>query len=623
MAAGQHTLLQRLRRASLPRDGGGMTDGKLLESYLDRRDEAAFEALVRRHGPMVLGVCRRLLRSHHDAEDAFQATFLVLVRRAASVVPREKVGNWLYGVAYRTALEARTRAARRRAREGEVGAMSDRQFPRDDAWAELRALLDKELSQLPENYRAAVVLCELEGKTVREAAGQLGLPQGTLASQLSRGRALLAKRLSRRGLAPGAGALAAALPVVAAPVSVPAPLMISTLEAAAVAGLVSPWAAELTERVVRVMLLNELKTVMAVLLLVVALAAGALAYATGGTEPAGGGRQSNSIPRAQNAGASARQSWKSVATIGWYVPGGVAFIGDGKTLASGGTGEQTTQVTLWDLAGKKEKVSFVSERQTVGLYCLAVSPGGKLLAWGDAQGTVSLWDVAAGKELAALQRHQGAVRCVAFSADGKTMASGGEDRTVRLWDVAEKKERAALEGHEGSVNAAAFSPDGKTLATEGSDNMIKLWDVAEGKARATLKGHTARVTAAAYSRDGKTLATGGADGTVRLWDPEGGKERTRLKGQTGRADAVAFTPDGKSVAATGYEKGKDKQITGIVRIWDAATGEERAVLRADMGIPTALAFSPDGKRLAVGGFTSRADPVVSNNGTLEVWQLER
>src|SRR5437868_3363118 len=128
-------LVQHLRTAALARDQAGLTDGQLLECFLSRRDEAAVTALVRRHGPMVWGVCRRLLRSHHDAEDAFQATFLVLVRKAASVSPREKVANWLYGVAYQTALEARTRAARRRAREGEASEMSDRQFPRDEAWA--------------------------------------------------------------------------------------------------------------------------------------------------------------------------------------------------------------------------------------------------------------------------------------------------------------------------------------------------------------------------------------------------------------------------------------------------------------------------------------------------------
>src|SRR5215475_10994473 len=128
------TLAQHLRTALRAPDGAGLTDGQLLACYLERRDEAAFAALVRRHGPMVWGVCRRVLRGHHDAEDAFQATFLVLVRRAGAVVPRELVGNWLYGVAYQTALKARATAARRRTRERQVTDMPEPAVREQDLW---------------------------------------------------------------------------------------------------------------------------------------------------------------------------------------------------------------------------------------------------------------------------------------------------------------------------------------------------------------------------------------------------------------------------------------------------------------------------------------------------------
>src|SRR5262249_40853037 len=148
--------------------------------FLERRDEAALAALVKRHGPMVWGVCRRLL-SHHDAEDAFQATFLVLVRKAASVVPRRMVGNWLYGVAHHTALQARRTAARRKARERQVTEMPEPAVTDQDLWRDLRPLLDEALSRLPDKYRAVIVLCDLEGKTRRETAGQLGVPEGTVA----------------------------------------------------------------------------------------------------------------------------------------------------------------------------------------------------------------------------------------------------------------------------------------------------------------------------------------------------------------------------------------------------------------------------------------------------------
>ncbi len=153
-------LIQHLSRGALGLDGD-VTDGQLLGRFLARRDEAAFEALLRRHGPMVLGVCRRVLGNSHDADDAFQATFLVLVRKAATVRPASAVGNWLYGVAYRTALEARSAAARRRRKEREVADMA-RGRPADDDRGELRRLLDQELSRLPDKYRTPIILCDLE-----------------------------------------------------------------------------------------------------------------------------------------------------------------------------------------------------------------------------------------------------------------------------------------------------------------------------------------------------------------------------------------------------------------------------------------------------------------------------
>src|SRR5438309_6532848 len=155
------SVLEHLRRAALLRDGVGLGDGELLGSFIERHDEAALAVLVRRHGPMVWGVCRRLL-SHHDAEDAFQATFIVLVRKAASIRSKEMVGNWLYGVAHQTALLARRTAARRRAREVQVTEMPDIEAVQQDQWSELRPLLDEELSRLPDIYRAVVVLCDLE-----------------------------------------------------------------------------------------------------------------------------------------------------------------------------------------------------------------------------------------------------------------------------------------------------------------------------------------------------------------------------------------------------------------------------------------------------------------------------
>src|SRR5262249_42030389 len=152
-------VMQHLR--TILRDGVGLTDGKLLEDYISRRDEAAFAALVRRHGPMVWGVCRRVLRSHHDAEDAFQATFLVLVRKAASITSRELLANWLCGVARQTALKARGSVAKRKRRERRGPEMLEPAAIRQDQWHDVQTLLDEELSRLPDRYRAVIVLCDL------------------------------------------------------------------------------------------------------------------------------------------------------------------------------------------------------------------------------------------------------------------------------------------------------------------------------------------------------------------------------------------------------------------------------------------------------------------------------
>src|SRR5262245_50930435 len=221
-----------LRRAALRQGDGGLTDGQLLARFIEQRDQAAVAALVQRHGPMVWGVCRRILRNHHDAEDAFQATFLVLVRKAVSIRQRETMANWLYGVAHQTAMKARAILAKRRTREKQGTAMPEPQAPEPDTRNDLQPLLDQELSRLPDKYRVAIVLCDLEGKTRQEAARQLGLPDGTLAGRLTRGRAMLARRLARRGLAVSGGALAAVFSQEAASAGVPVSVVASTIKAA-------------------------------------------------------------------------------------------------------------------------------------------------------------------------------------------------------------------------------------------------------------------------------------------------------------------------------------------------------------------------------------------------------
>jgi RNA polymerase sigma factor (sigma-70 family) len=280
---------RQLRGLLAAQETAALTEADLWDRYVRERDEAAFEVLVRRLGPMVLGVCRRILGNAADAEDAFQATFLVLVRKASSLRSPRTLAGWLHGVARRTALAARSCIARRRAKEA---ALLPRVVVPEDTADDLRATLDEELGRLAEKYRIAVVLCDLEGKTRKEAAHQLGWAEGTVASRLARGRGLLAQRLARRGFA--GSLVAAALAGETASACVPSGLVVSTVRAAsctaaqaAAQGVLSGSAAALTEGVLRSMLLTKLKCAIAVVLAVAIATVGARALTSlgGAAEP--------------------------------------------------------------------------------------------------------------------------------------------------------------------------------------------------------------------------------------------------------------------------------------------------------------------------------------------------
>jgi RNA polymerase sigma factor (sigma-70 family) len=264
----------------------GLTDGQLLGQFVARRDEAAFATLVRRHGPMVFSVCRRILRNAHDAEDAFQATFLVLARKASRLRDREAVGSWLYGVAYRAALGARASGLRRKTKEQQVETMPHSLVVPHEGQSELLAVLDQELARLPEKYRLPVVLCELEGRSRKEAARQLGLPEGTLSSRLATARKTLAKRMAGHGPAVTGASLTALFASEAGAAVVPGPLVISTVRAAG--GVVSAGVVALAEGVLKAMLLTKIKGAALVLLLAASVGVGTatLTYRTTAAEPA-------------------------------------------------------------------------------------------------------------------------------------------------------------------------------------------------------------------------------------------------------------------------------------------------------------------------------------------------
>jgi RNA polymerase sigma factor (sigma-70 family) len=265
MTSTANNLLPFLERVALLQDGAELTDGQLLERFFQHRQEEAFRPLLHRHGSMVLGVCRRLLRNGHDAEDAFQATFLILLRKGTALFGRQSIGNWLFGVAYHTSLKLRAMTTKRRLKEAAARPRTRVEVRSDVEEIDLRPLLDRELSQLPDKYREAVVLCELEGKSRKEAARLLGIPEGTLSSRLATARRSLAHRLARCGLGVTATMLTAALspqPAVSAQL---APLVAQTLQAAlhlsagatAGAGMISTKVAALIEGGLRSMFLSK------------------------------------------------------------------------------------------------------------------------------------------------------------------------------------------------------------------------------------------------------------------------------------------------------------------------------------------------------------------------------
>jgi RNA polymerase sigma factor (sigma-70 family) len=278
-------LVRNVRRAVLLGEPATLPDGRLVESFLTYRDENAFAMLVKRHGPMVLGVCRRVIGNEHDAEDACQAVFIVLARKAGSIVPRDLVGNWLYGVAYRIAMHARGRLGRHRARERQVNNVPEPMVAPEVDVHELHQILDRELNQLPEKFRVPMVLCDLEGRPRKDVAVQLKIPEGTLSSRLAKGRDLLAHRLARHGLTLCGGALANVIANQASAVQ-PA-LVVSTVKAAALVaggqsavGIVSAHVIALSEGALKTMFLQKLKMIS---MLIVGVLLGGLGLSVAGT----------------------------------------------------------------------------------------------------------------------------------------------------------------------------------------------------------------------------------------------------------------------------------------------------------------------------------------------------
>jgi RNA polymerase sigma factor (sigma-70 family) len=267
----QNPVMRYLRRLAGAPPGGDSSDEELLRRFVFEHDEAAFTAVVEKHGPMVFGVCRRVLRNRQDAEDAFQATFLVLARKAGSLARPGLLAAWLYGVAYRTALRARATAVQRQLHEKQVMAIQASKSIQASGTEDLKEIVDEEVNRLPAKYRSPVILCHLCCRTNEEAARELGCACGTIFSRLSRAREMLRSRLTRRGITLSAAGLATALAETASKAVVPPLLIHETVRSALIlaagkglaGGVISSSVFTLTKGVQQAMFMNTLKIVLA------------------------------------------------------------------------------------------------------------------------------------------------------------------------------------------------------------------------------------------------------------------------------------------------------------------------------------------------------------------------
>ncbi|HEY1381148.1 MAG TPA: sigma-70 family RNA polymerase sigma factor [Gemmataceae bacterium] len=591
---------------ALRRLPAAVADADLVRAYAAGRDPDAFRALVARHGPLVLGVCRRVLGDVHAADDAFQATFLVLARRAGSVRRPAALAAWLFGVARRIALKART-AQRRRARRETRAVRTNRSAESADELTarELLAALDAELLRLPAGYREPLVLCYWQGLTQDEAARRLGCSPGAVKGRLERGRAQLAERLRRRGFGPAALLLA---PIAAA--AVPADLLARTAGLAA-----APWGRAIPAAVLA--LAGGPARLVASVAVVGALAGiGLLALAAGAgptddppkPPPAAGpavDRFGDPLPQY----AVAR-----LGTLRYRSDAGIAHpvvLPDGRHVAFAAS----AAVAVMDLdTGQTVRriTRTVNGRvSTNPITAFAIAPDGGTMAVGvrdfgaDGKTVMSFWlgDVTTGTVLREFAGRDRPVRALAFLAGGRHVAALDDKGIVSVWEAKTGAKVRELTAPDRKLVSLAASADGRALAAGGEAQdgtaAVFLWDAATGQLRHTLAGHTADVKAVAFAPEGRTLASGGS-ATVRLWDVATGRELRQLHGHVRKRgesehaiESLAFSPDSRAVASASTD--------GTVRVWSVADGQALDVATlAGLG---GLAFR-DGRTLLVGSGTT-------------------
>ena len=409
MADGKlRNVLHHVGRLVGPRQAQDLPDQELLGRFVQSGEEAAFAALMERHGPMVLGVCGRVLQNAHDAEDACQAVFLVLARRANAVKKRGSLASWLHGVAWRVARKLRSTLARRNARESvAVAEKPTASAPADISWRELLQILDEELNRLPQVYKAPLVLCHLQGRTQDEAVRELGWTIWVLRGRLQRGREKLRARLLRRGITASAALGAVTLAPSLCSAAVPSSLVVSTLNASlavatskAFPATLSPRVVALTQKALRAELLIPIKMAVTLGFAAAAVSAAALSFGL-------------------------------LANLQAPVPAA------------------SRSVEAWPEAIRLEG------HPAAHAWCVDFSPDGKLLASGAGrilpdEGEHKMWDVATGQVLFSIKTPE-AVRGVVFAPDGKTLATAEHDDIARLRDVKTGKVLVALEGHRSGI----------------------------------------------------------------------------------------------------------------------------------------------------------------------------
>jgi RNA polymerase sigma factor (sigma-70 family) len=622
------TALRHLRSLIAVQESAELSDADLLRRFVAHQAEDAFAALVRRHGRLVWSVCRHVLGHEQDAEDAFQATFLVLARKAGTIRKGEALASWLHGTAHRVALRAKRDAAIRRAHERRGRTMpAERSIP-DTVLCEALALLDEEVQHLPDRQRAVFVQCCLEGKSLAEAAQHLGWKEGTVSGTLARARQQLRQRLMRRGITLTAILAAVALGRDSRAAAVPAGLVQTTAQAALGYGTTratTAAATALAETVSRALGIARTRTVMGFLLLLGLavtgtglLASRSLSSNEGVAEqmepaspPETGETRQDCFGDPLPPGALARLGTQRLRHAGRIYS--LAVSPDGRCLASRGL---DGVVHLWDVATGMERTHFHLASTGPWTNTVALSPDGKRLFTatgpGGTDNSVTAWDVSTSQEVLRLRVKEGRVSTVAISPDGKTVAEVTRS-SIRLWDALTGMELHELTGHGEEIEQIAFAPDGKTLGSGSRDRTIRLWDVATGATVRMLEGKLALVpdeidlgggrkfvgrqrgvVAMTFSPDGRTLAAAAsADGAFRVWDTNSGKELPPFPGALLQITTLAYLPDGRTIVSGDWD--------GTIRVWDVASRKVLRRFRAHHGPILALALFRDGKTLAAGG----------------------